>query len=76
MCRIMSKFIFNLMFNVVECMNVRIKDVFTRSKAGDAKAMEDILLRFDRLIRKVSMDHGVVDEEIAQEVRAECLIKQ
>ncbi|MCI0184403.1 hypothetical protein MM817_02700 [Acidibacillus sp. S0AB] len=34
-------------------MNVRIKDVFTRAKAGDAKVMENILLRFDRLIRKV-----------------------
>ncbi|PWI56743.1 hypothetical protein BM613_12270 [Sulfoacidibacillus thermotolerans] len=56
-------------------MNVRIKDVLARAKAGDAKAMEDILLRFDRLIRKVSMDHGVVDEEIAQEVREEFMRK-
>lgn len=56
-------------------MNVRIKDVLARAKAGDAKAMEDILLRFDRLIRKVSMDHGVVDEEIAQEVREELVRK-
>ncbi|WP_181363139.1 helix-turn-helix domain-containing protein [Sulfoacidibacillus thermotolerans] len=54
---------------------MRIKDVLARAKAGDAKAMEDILLRFDRLIRKVSMDHGVVDEEIAQEVREEFMRK-
>ncbi|MCY0894584.1 MAG: helix-turn-helix domain-containing protein [Acidibacillus sp.] len=56
-------------------MNVWIKDVLARAKAGDAKAMEDILLRFDRLIFKVSMDHGVVDEEIAQEVREEFVRK-
>lgn len=62
--------------HVVECMmNVLIKNLLARAKAGDAEAMEEILLRFDRLICKVLIDHGVVDEDLAQEVREEFMRK-
>ncbi|PWI50269.1 helix-turn-helix domain-containing protein [Sulfoacidibacillus thermotolerans] len=56
-------------------MSETLVELFERAKADDKVAFGEIILRFEPLIRSVSRVNGVLNEDVAQEVREEFLQK-